>query len=440
MKDRYDNTITTNSQIALDLYVEGLDLFLAGQPGFLDVFENAAAEDPGFALGFVGLARGHQFSGDLAKARDAMSRVGTLTKGLTTREQSHVNIFNLLIEGKVPAAYAAIRAHVLDHPRDAMVAQTCSSPLGLIGLSGLPGREPEILAYTASLAPHYGEDWWWLSQYAFALSENGNQIKASELIERSLALNPKNANGAHVQSHVYYESGEETLGLRFLDDWLSDYDSAGYLHGHLVWHSGLWSLEQGDIETMWRNFDASIKPGTSKAIPMLVLADAASLLYRTELAGFSVGQERWAEISAYASRYFPTSTIGFADLHAAVSHAMAGNYDGVDRLVASPNPLTGDLVSPIAEGLAAISRGKWAKAVKHLSTAMADHARLGGSRAQRDLLEYSLLSALLKLGMDDEARRLLALRRPALANTKSLHSLNTHQNMHTNLGAAALSA
>ena len=47
--------------------------------------------------------------------------------------------------------------------------------------------------------------------------------------------------------------------------------------------------------------------------------------------------------------------------------------------------------------------------------ALADHARLGGSRAQRDLLEFALLSALLKLGNSDEARRMLAMRRPVHA-------------------------
>lgn len=66
------------------------------------------------------------------------------------------------------------------------------------------------------------------------------------------------------------------------------------------------------------------------------------------------------------------------------------------------------------------------QAITFLTSAMADHARLGGSRAQRDLLEFSLLGALLRLGRDDEARRLLELRRPALAQTRALHGLSAH--------------
>ena len=427
MKDQYDNLITTTSPGARDHYVDAVDRLLAGQAGIVDGFEKAVEADPGFALGYAGLARGCQFSGDMAGAKAAMAKAEDLAKAGTAREQSHINAFSLLIAGKSGAAYAAIRAHVDDHPRDALVAQTCSSVFGLIGFSGQPGREAEILAYTAALLPHYGEDWWCLSQYAFALCENGVQDKASAIIDRSLDMNPHNANGAHVRSHIYYEIGEEALGLGYLVDWLKPYDRGGYLHGHLSWHAALWSLEQGDLDTMWSRIDTDVKPGVAKGLPINVLTDTASILYRAELAGVPVPKERWIDISTYATRFFPKSALGFVDVHVALAHAMAGNTEALTGLVAAPNGLTGDLVAPIAQSYGAIARENWSEAVSLLTSAMADHARLGGSRAQRDLLEFSLLGALLKLGKDDEAKRLLMLRRPALANTKAVHGLNAHQ-------------
>ena len=110
------------------------------------------------------------------------------------------------------AAYAAIRAHADTWPRDALVAQTCSSVFGLIGFSGQPGREAETLAFVAGLLPHYGEDWWIISQYAFALCETGNLSKADQVIDRALALKSDSAHGAHVRSHVTYEMGETAAG------------------------------------------------------------------------------------------------------------------------------------------------------------------------------------------------------------------------------------
>ena len=48
--------------------------------------------------------------------------------------------------------------------------------------------------------------------------------------------------------------------------------------------------------------------------------------------------------------------------------------------------------------------------------AMSDHARIGGSRAQRDLIEHAMASALMKQGKTAAAELLLATRRPVLTH------------------------
>ena len=109
---------------------------------------------------------------------------------------------------------------------------------------------------------------------------------------------------------------------------------------------------------------------------------------------------------------------------------MCGEEEALRGIIESPNSLTGDLVTPIAEAYKYIVDQKWEEGVNLLSSAMSDHARLGGSRAQRDVLEFSLLGALLKLGKTDEARRILLLRRPVLFNTQSLFGMNVEQRSH----------
>ena len=74
-------------------------------------------------------------------------------------------------------------------------------------------------------------------------------------------------------------------------------------------------------------------------------------------------------------------------------------------------------------GWRALAAQDWAGALEHLTPVMADHARIGGSRAQRDLLEFAYLEALLKLGLRDEARRLLAMRRPVHSGSAPLSAL-----------------
>jgi tetratricopeptide (TPR) repeat protein len=417
LKDRYDNLLATNSANARDLYVEAMDMLLGAAPGIVGAFDKVVKADPGFAQGHCGLARARMISGDMAGAGQAMQQAVALADGLTNQQTSHINVIRLLVEGKAKDAYRATREHVADYPRDALVAQLCTSIFGLIGFSNQPGREAELLAYTAGLLPHYGEDWWLLSQHAFSLCEVGQLEKASTMIDMSLALNPRNGHAAHVRSHIYYEVGEAQVGIDYLQDWLGDYDRSGLLHGHLSWHVSLWAMEQGDGDLMWRVFDRDVMPGASQGVPLNVLTDSASFLYRASLAGEDIPAHRWKSISDYAEKFFPKTANAFVDVHAALAHAMAGNNQALQRIISQPAGLASDLVRQFGKAFAAIANQNWPEATAHLTKAMADHARIGGSRAQRDLLELTLLGLLLKQGHTQEARRILALRRPVLATS-----------------------
>lgn len=431
LQDRYGNTLSTESTSARDAYVDGVDRFLAAQAGAEEAFEAAVVADPDFALGQIGLARIRQAMGQGHDVAGPASWANELAAGLTEREAAHVNALGLLVSGQGPAAYKAIRAHLLDHPRDALVAQTCTGVFGMIGFSGQPGREAEQLAFTTTLAPHYGDDWWFLCQHGFSQVEAGQTGPATVSLERSMELNPRNAHGAHIRSHIYYEAGETEAGYGYITDWNRDYDKAGQLHCHIAWHIALWALESGDIDTMWRVYDADVAPETGGGPgqgawgpPVNVLTDSAALLYRAELAGVPVPAGRWQAISDYAAKYFANPAIAFADVHAALAHAMAGNGEAVAKIVADAKGPAADMVREMAAGFGAISAGNWAEAEAHLARTMSGHERIGGSRAQRDLIEYALLGTLLKQGKADEARLLLATRRPLKVASRAVKGMN----------------
>lgn len=422
-QDRYDNSLSTSSALARDAYIDAVDRFLSAEEGALEGFQKAIEADPDFALAYAGLARCHQILGNVQEARTIVQHAEACGQPETTREQSHLNALGLLVRGKVPAAYAAIRAHCAEYPRDAMVAQTCTGVFGLIGFSGQPGREAEQLAFTSALLPHYGDDWWFLGQHAFSQAEAGQIGPAAETIERSLNGNPRNANGAHIKAHIHYETGETAAGIAYMNDWRKDYSKAGILHCHISWHVALWALETGDEETMWQVVDTDVAPGGGWGPALNVLTDTAAILYRAELAGVHVSPDRWQAVSAYAAQFFPKTGLAFADVHAALAHAMAGNQEDLQRIAVEARGPAADMVQYLANGFAAIGAENWAEAQNHLVRTMADHARIGGSRAQRDLIEYAYMGALLKQGFSSEARRFLATRRPVNIGTRSLNGL-----------------
>lgn len=416
LTDRYGSPLTTTSHRARDAYVDGVDRFLAASDKVEDAFLDAIAADDSFAMAHIGLARIHQLLGQGTEARAALNAARTLCGGLTDRETAQIDIMGDLIEGRMPQAYARIRAHVAEHPRDILLAQTCTSVFGLIGFSGLPGREAEQLAYTTMLQPHYGEDWWFLCQHAFAQMEAGQTGPAAQNIERALELKPDSAHSAHVRAHLHYENGETAVGFNYIQSFWSEYQTTAYLHCHMSWHVALWALENGDIDEMWHVFDTAVSPDRPPAPPLNVLTDSVALLYRASISGVAVGDGRWRQLSDYAARVFPKTGLAFADVHAALAHAMAGKGERLQTIVETARGPAATIVAECARSFEALAANRPDEAVHLLTGVMAEHERIGGSRAQRDILEIALASALVRAGHAAEARRSLDMRRPHVSH------------------------
>jgi hypothetical protein len=413
IKDRYGNDLSTNSQTAADLYIDAVDRFLAADSGVDATFQRAIDEDENFALAHLALARSHQMRGDRERIGPSLQKARDAATGVTPREAAQIDAIGRLLDGQAGPAYELIRAHLMEYPRDVIMAQTCMGVFGLIGFSGLPGREFEQLAFTTSLAPHYGDDWWFLSQHAFAQIEAGQTARAETAIEQSLSINPRSAQGAHIRAHLYYENGEPAAGFDYLADWRREYPRDGLLHCHVAWHVALWALERRDEEMMWQIIDTDIKPGAGISPPLNVVTDTTAILFRAAMAGIDVALERWQTVSDFALAHFPEPGLAFADVHAALAHALAGNRDAVAKIIADAKGPAGELVSTIARGFQAMASEHWADANDHLTSAMADHARIGGSRAQRDLIEFALAWTLLQFNRKDQAQAVIAMHRPS---------------------------
>jgi hypothetical protein len=139
-----------------------------------------------------------------------------------------------------------------------------------------------------------------------------------------------------------------------------------------------------------------------------------AFLLRAGFSGFPVPGDYWQDASDYASTHFGKPGVSFADAHAAIAHVMAGNDETLRRQQQNLDGPAMDQVKFVADAFSAFRDSRWQDAVDALAPVMSSHERLGGSRAQRDLLELAVATALRKLGKDDEANRLLSMRRPLL--------------------------
>ncbi len=433
LADRYGNIMSTASAVARDAYIAGCDMLLSGNPSPADAFARALAADPDFTLAQIGLARAHQLRGDMAPAREAIAHAHATGKNLPTREASHLAFYNRVLTGQGAAATEAAKEHLKTWPRDAMVLSPNTSVFGLIGFSGRAGREQEQVALLDSLATHYGDDWWFTCQHAFALDETGQRDIARQKIENSMAQNPRNAHGAHIRAHVYYEDGEQAASNIYLKSWATSYPRDGQLHCHISWHLALTELEAGNTDAAYRIYTDAIAPGATWGPPLNTLTDAVAFLWRAELAGHPRNLALWQDAADYAHKMFPQAGIAFADTHIALADAVTGNTTALatrlhemEALARDHRLPSGPVVPALAVAFAAFNRQDFAGAIAAIEPVFAQHERIGGSRAQRDIVDFTLLKAYLNAGRHDDARRMLGQRRPgpvgvSVAGVTALH-------------------
>jgi tetratricopeptide (TPR) repeat protein len=416
--DRYGAQVTTSSALARDAYVEGVDLLLAAQPGGEARFARALELDDGLAVAAIGRARCLALHGRVAEAREAATDARQRAGGASRRERQHVETLALSIDGRLAEAVAATRAHLAEFPRDAMVLAPVTGVFGLIGFSGDLDREQQLLAILDSLARHYGDDWWFLGLHAFASIEAGQIEAGRRRVERALALNPRSANAAHVFAHACYESGADAAGAAFLDSWLPSYPREGTLNCHLWWHVAMFAIARDDLETAGTVYAERIAPGASWGPPMNTLTDGTSLLWRAELAGAPRRGEAWRALRDYARRSFPRPGIPFVDTHAALACAASCDSKALEILgralresAAAGRHPAARVVAGLADAFAVFARGDYTAAIGRLAPVLDEHVRIGGSRAQRDLVELTLLAAYLRAGRPGDADAMLD-RRP----------------------------
>src|SRR3990170_3761948 len=122
-RDAYGLPVSTGAASALEAYDRGVEGLLGWDGSALELFRNATAQDPGFALAHAGAAVCLFLEERFAEAREAAKAARAAAGAQTERERSHVDALALLVEGRVGDAEQAMRVHLAENPRDLIVFQ-----------------------------------------------------------------------------------------------------------------------------------------------------------------------------------------------------------------------------------------------------------------------------------------------------------------------------
>ena len=418
--DRYGLPVTTASPVAAARFQEGMDRLLSYGAGAEECFAAAVQADEGLAVAHAGTALVAVAQGDAATARAAVGRARATVAGATRRERQHVEALSALIGGETTRGLALVDEHVKEFPRDALLVNQAGSA---IGFAGARDREERRLAFLERLAPAYGDDWWFQSALAFTYHEVDRYEESRRLSERSLQQYPGNANASHNLAHIYFETLDTEAGAAFLADWLAGYDPRASFHCHLAWHLAMFELHQGRYARALEIFQRDILGAVN---PRLAMIDGSALLWRFRLDGWREQPLAWRPLADLAERVSRPGFV-FGEIHAALAYAacddeaaLAKLVDGLRALDAKGHPIAGTVALPMVQGIAAFVAGDHAGALAHLEPVEGEFHRVGGSHAQWELFEETMVACYLELERYDDALRLVRRRLQRRASPRDL--------------------
>jgi hypothetical protein len=422
--------ISTSSTDAARHYRDGVDLLLSAWPGAGEAFRHAVDADPEFALAHAALARLHAIR---AEPADAQARIAEATKLAATkgtpREQSHVAALSFAVHGQSKMALDAVLSHVETWPCDAIILSLPLGAFGLFAFSGMTDHDQARVDLCERVAPHFdADDWWFLTYRGWSHTENGNVGYGRDLSQRGFDLRRQNANAAHALSHAMFEQGAGDEAEAMIAGWLPSYDRNGTLHGHIAWHAALSALERDDPTTALDVFDRYIQPSVSLGVPINVMTDTVSFLWRLQAYGYDIPGRLWTEAKAYADARFSKAGVAFVDAHMGLLAAATGDtpsaaarIDALTKLIEAGTLAAGPVVPAICRAALAFAGSDYAGCVRILEPLRHEVVRIGGSGAQREMIEDTLLIALMRSGEGQKARELVdnrLHRRPSPRDTR----------------------
>jgi tetratricopeptide (TPR) repeat protein len=388
---------------------------LIGDP--VGILKQALARDPGFALGGAAIAALYMiggFRGDHPEVVQALRAAEPAMRGASERERRHFAAANAWAKGRTSQAIADWEAILVNHPTDALALRLAQDAYFFLG------RSVAIRDCAARVLPAWERGnplaSFILGLYAFGLEETGDLKRAEEFGREALAGNPCDAWATHALAHVMETANRHDEGVAFLKSTREHWGPAHFMAGHNGWHLALFLIEQGRFDEVLADYDRFSAPKLA-ADATLDRVDAAALLWRLELAGVDVGN-RWAAVASRWMAHVDDHVLAFNDLHCAFAAARSpdpgdvkrfrDSLDAYGRLGSGDNSqVTAEIGRQLIDGVLAFAGGDAARAVEAILPVRFEVARIGGSHAQRDIVNLTLIAAAERSGQWSLAHALL---------------------------------
>ena len=329
------------------------------------------------------------------------------------RERGHLQAIRQLVDGRWREAGRTLEDTSIEHPCDVLALQAGHQIDFFTGdarmlrdriARALPAWRPGMPGCHAVLGMH-----------AFGLEETGDYLRAEVQGRKGVELEPSDGWAQHAVAHVMEMQGRQRDGIAWMRANPEAWSKDSFFCVHNWWHLALYHLDLGEVDEVLALFDGPIYGNRSAVV--LDMIDASALLWRLFLRRIDVG-DRW---NAVADNWEPIAAAGnyaFNDAHAMMAFVGAGRTRACEAVLESQvaamaregdNALfTREVGHPVAKAIREFGDENYAEAVRLLRPIRNIAHRFGGSHAQRDVIDLTLIEATFRSGQTELAAALAA--------------------------------
>jgi hypothetical protein len=383
-------------------------------------------------------------------------------KMLTNHELLHYDAIVDVFHGRLRNACRTYEQILVDKPFDMLALRFVNN------LYFYTGDQLQLRDSIARVIPQWSKSKplysYLLGMHSFGLVETNLFEDAKKTALQSLEMDGEDAYAAHTICHYNEYRGEPEAGLKFLHETESDWAKCNLFAFHNYWHMCVHHVERGEHGAALHIFDTILSQRIESHVP-LDFIDMVSLLYRLELdlTEFDLS-ERWYKLQrAYKSRVTDHGYL-FNDMHVAMLignrstfTAPSSDYDSelkskfidsfgeyltattaADSTDSNLLNTNRDLGARVFNAVLSFQESDYERVVDELYPARYELIRMGGSNAQRDVLNQMLLQAALRstsrfhnkigLGLMNERGAL----KPNSGLTERLRARFASQHIHNN--------
>lgn len=400
------------------LYDRAIDRLVRFHPDIVELADELTAPPEPVPMASALAAYLNLMSTDLDDVAAARSAWETLTStDSNEREAMHAAAIGAWLGGDWTGAGSRLDELLLRWPTDILALMIGHQLDFFLGdAQSLRDRPIRALREIAADDPHAD---FVRGMAAFGLEEAGHYAQALDAGLAAVAANPDDVWAIHAVVHTYEMQGLVDEGIRFLGAETTRWQTGNMFTVHNFWHLALYHLEAGRSKQALDIYDANIHNSQSAGVPIEML-DGSALLWRLMLDGVDTGTRFATLADAWSPKVAGDPWYAFNDLHAVMAFAGADRLDDARSVIESrrrwleqePSSaatnvrMTADIGLPACHAALAFVEGRHHEVIHLLMPIRRQLQHFGGSHAQRDALQRTLLESALRDGRFDLARAL----------------------------------